>query len=322
MLTLDLQVPKNRASLAMATLREGSRILFSDFAAASATPSIAAKYGNLSCDARYPRGHPPFGNYGLIGHARNAAAPNSEYGSDMFLFTGGQYRPGLLAYGGEAGTDKQLRRTQGGIRLSRRMIDAMLKHLPADTLMTLTLRKMRPADKPSPLSVTEPPDIKPPNDEVSLIWRLFREFDRAPSLVKSTPSKHESRHEFRFTYSSGSGNSFSSSDEFRGQGGQYAGGGASGSWETGSANRVAAAVPVGEAAVLAVGAAIGSEAVYTTYASLSSYSFRESNENDSWSGDDSDSGSSGSSSNDNDYSCRDDRDWGGSDSEGGDGGGG
>lgn len=335
MLTLELEVPKDRASLAIATLHDGDKILMSDFAAASATPSIAAVHGNPSCDARLPCGHPPLGTYFLIGRARNTGAPQAEYGGDQFVFysktgstprgarearkAGLHGRRGLLAYGGALGADNGMRRTQGGIRLPDKMIAAIYKQLLLQPQMKLTLRQRtwwafwRPHGNAPPLSATEPQAIKAPDDEMTLLAQLLHRFIREPARSGATPNTRESRREDSSSSSSSDRTSSSSSDSFRGQGGQSAGGGASGGWGGADGNsRVAAGAAVGAAAALVVGAAVGSEADYTTIASPFSDSSHGSD--GGWTGGSSDSSSSSSGS---DSSSSSSSDSGGSDSGGG-----
>ncbi|MBI2751334.1 MAG: hypothetical protein HYX43_18875 [Burkholderiales bacterium] len=311
MLTLELEVPKDRASLALATLRDGNKILMSDFAAASATPSISAEHGNPSCDPTLPWGHPPLGTYRLVGVARNTGAPHAEYGGDQFLFysTAGSTpgdadaarlfglhgRRGLLAYAGALGDDNYLRRTQGGVRLPEKMATAVCEQLCLQRSMKLTLRPLEPRMwwafwrrdvTPPPLSATEPPAIQAPDDEMTLLEALLNRFIGKPDRATSTSDTHESQSERSSSSSSSDGASSSSS-------------------------LVAAGVAAGAAAALVTGAALGSEAVYTAYASPLSDSSGGSD--GGWSGGDSDSSSSDGGS-----------DSGGSDSGGGggDGGGG
>jgi hypothetical protein len=344
MLTLELEVPKNRASLAIATLRDDNKILMSDFAAASATPSISAEHGNPSCDPKLPWGHPPLGTYWLIGSARNTGAPQAEYGGDQFVFysktgstprdarearkAGLHGRRGLLAYSGALGADSYMRRTQGGIRLPDKMVAAICKQLPLRPFVKLTLRQIkqrtwwafwRPDVSTPPLSATEPQAIKVPDDEMTLLAKMLRRFILEPTRAGSTPNTRESQREDSSSSFSSDRTSSSSSDSFRGQGGQSGGGGASGSWGGADGNsRVAAGVAVGAAAALVAGAAMGSEAAYTTYASPFSDSSRGSD--GGWTGGGSDSSSSNSWGSDSGGSDSGGSDSGGSDS-GGSGGG-
>lgn len=344
MLKLELDVPKDRASLAIATLCDGDKILMSDFAAASATPSIAAVHGNPSCDARLPCGHPPLGTYFLIGSARNTGAPQAEYGGDQFVFysktgstprdarearkAGLNERRGLLVYGGALGVDNYMRRTQGGIRLPDKMVAAIYKQLLLQPQMTLTLRQRtwwafwRPDVSTPPLSATEPQAIKAPDDEMTLLAKLLRRFILEPTRAGSKPNIRESRREDSSSSSSSDRTTSNSSDSFRGQGGQSGGGGASGSWSADGNSRVAAGVAVGAAATLIAGAAMGSDSVYTTHASPFSDNSRGGD--GSWTGGGSDSSSSTSSSDSGSSSSSDSggSDSGGSDSGGGGGGGG
>jgi len=346
MLTLELEVPKDRASLAIATLREGKNILLSDFAAASATPSIGAMQNNRSRDPKLPSNHPPRGVYFLAGHARNSGAPLAEYGADLLLFCPRKLdwlystfleeeeagwaleRHGLLVYGGAPGADGCMRRTQGGVRLSERMISALCKHLavlpagqpgiPVVIILHRLKRKpwwacwKRKISTP-PLS-SETPAIAAPNDESSLLEDLLVRFGRKPRHSKYRSNTRDSQREG--SSSSSDSSSSNSSDSFRGQGGQSAGGGASGSWGGAEANsRVAAGMAAGAAAAVVVGAAVAADAMYTTYAAPLADSAGSSDS--SWG-----SGSDSSSSNSGSDSGGGSSDSGGSDSGGGGDGGG
>ena len=311
MLKLIIEAAVDRASLATATFRDGRKILLSDYAAASAAPSISAKRSSLSWS------HPPAGNYALIGHARNTGAPLAEYGEDQFLFYSTDSRKppnaaqaradgllrgcGLLVYSGALGADKALRCTQGGIRLSDKMAATIGKQLASQPGLTLTLRLRKtrtwwafwrtPVSTP-PLSATAPQALTAPHDERSLLAELLRRFIPEPTYATSRRSTRDlqSRRESRSSSSSSSESASSSggSDSFRGQGGQSGGGGASGSWS-------GIGVAAGAAATVAAGAAMGSEATYTAF--VSPFSASSSASDGGWSSSESNTfGSSDSSS--------------------------
>src|SRR5262245_26392307 len=126
MLELNVRIHPARDRTAVAVLRDGSRILKTAPIAASATPALAARRGNRSCDPLRAWGHPPFGRYRLLQQVQARSDLQSEYGTHLLLFEpeAGQAleaesfgRLALLAYGGPAGRDGRLRRTQGGLRL-------------------------------------------------------------------------------------------------------------------------------------------------------------------------------------------------------------
>ena len=286
MLTLELEVVADRNGLATATLRDGSKVLMSDFAAASATPSVAAKHGNGSCSPKRPWGHPPAGAYLLRGHARNTGAPRAEYGDDLFLFTVwfdsvddetvSAMRNGrnhMLVYGGEPDAGGLMRRTQGGIRLSGKMIEAIGKRLTdmhADSVpLEIKLRTIkqrtwwtpwRKTITAKPLSNREP-SAASPYDEGSLLANLQARFEQTPGIPakRSKPSERDSGS----TSSSSDRGTSDNSDSFRGQGGTSAGAGASGSWS--DSGRVAAGVAAGAAGVMIAGAALSAAPEYTSY---------------------------------------------------------
>src|SRR5262249_53398669 len=138
MLELNVRVHPARDRTGIAVLRDGSRIHTEGLVAASATPSLAARRGNRSCDPLRAWGHPPFGRYRLLHRVQARPELQSEYGNHLFLFEpeSGQAleaesfgRLALLAYGGPVGRDGWLRRTQGGVRLGEALMYAMFLQL-------------------------------------------------------------------------------------------------------------------------------------------------------------------------------------------------
>ena len=322
MLMLKIQVPADRAGLATAKLTLNGRYLWADYAAASATPSIAAAHDNPLCDPLLPWGHAQPGIYYLAGHARSPGVPVAEYGRDVFLFqdptprtwSATRYRAGeLLAYGGAPGADKLMRRTQGGIRLSNDMIRKIASALAKDKRgLKLEVRTVARRlwwtfwlvkRDTRPLSLTEPPLLHAPHDELSLTRHLMAQFNRAPIPPKGqADSWRDDRDSSSSSSSRSSGSSSGSSETYAGQGGTSGGAGASGSW-AGAGGNAAAGVAAGAGMALAAGA------VYTAYAMSESSSGGGDSGSGGWGDSSADSGSSSSDS-------------GGSGGDGGGGGGG
>ena len=273
MLTLELKIPAKRDALAVATLRDNDKIFHTDHAVATASPANAARLKNPACDPRRIGGHPPLGRYNLLGRARATGAQQAEYGNELFLFDpqyGDAYaaishgRMGLLACGGALGADNLMRRTQGGIRLTNKMIAAILKHLGNNGDMNLTLVELiqpswwqfwkRKIATPQ-WSTTELKPIQNPNDEISVIDALIKRFGRKPAYGASTLAtdddrRNERRDDNTSTYDNDRSSS-SSSNSFSGGGGQSGGGGASGAWD--NSGRIPAGAAAGAAAGLAMG---------------------------------------------------------------------
>jgi len=275
MLTLNVQVPETRDRTAIATLRDGLKAVATDHAAAAATPSIAAQRANPACDPLRLCGHPPFGRYRLLNHEPAQRDQLHEYGRHVLLFEPemGQAleaesfgRLGLLVYGGAAGSDGLLRRTQGGLRLGNALLDAVASRLRPGEEMTLELAPLRPRSwwqfwKPRtatpPLSSSLPASLAPPADELSLLEALLQKSVRRPR-----PSTRE-RSEDSFDRSDRSDRSSSSTrserEAFEGKGGTSGGAGAGGEWgDTGKGRGVddagrimGAAAAVGAAGALA-----------------------------------------------------------------------
>ncbi len=281
MLRLELKVPAHRNSLATATLKNGDRVIHSDHAVASATPAIAQQRGNASCDPRRLWGHPPLGRYEMLGQARASGAQQAEYGGTLFLFdpaygaaalTVAHGRMGLLVYGGAPGADNRMRRTQGGIRLSNKMIAAIQKNLGSTADMQLTLEELqqpawwkfwRSKITTPALSATVPQikTLAPPNDEVSVIDALLKRFPRKAAYGSSSNTLddvRDNRRDDSNSYSNNDGSSSRSTETFQGGGGQSGGGGASGGWD--NSGRIPVAAATGAAAALAAGAVVATAA--------------------------------------------------------------
>ena len=282
MLKLELKVPADRNSLATATLKNGDKVIHSDHAVASATPAIAQQRGNASCDPHRLWGHPPLGRYQMLGQARASGAQQAEYGGTLFLFDPAygaaslavaHGRMGLLVYGGALGADNRMRRTQGGIRLSNKMIAAIQKNLGTTADLQLALEELqqhagwkfwRSKITTPALSATVPQvkTLAPPNDEVSLIDALLKRFPRK-AAYGSSPDTHDdyrdNRRDDSNSYSNNDSSSSRSTEPFQGGGGQSGGGGASGGWD--NSGRIPTAAAAGAAAALAVGAVVATAAV-------------------------------------------------------------
>lgn len=246
MLALKVEVPEARDRTAIATLRDGFKTVATDNAVASATPALAAQRGNPDCDPLRLCGHPPLGSYRLLNHQRAQPDHLREYGSHILLFepeSGPALdaesfgRLALLVYGGPQGRDKAMRRTQGGLRLSDKMLHAVLSRLSPDQNMKLELVPLRPRSwwqfwKPQmatqPLSSSVPNPLEPPGDELSLLETLLQKSVRR---VRHPVSETRDDAFDRDRHSDRSSSSTSSEREvFQGKGGESGGGGASGSW--------------------------------------------------------------------------------------------
>lgn len=277
MFKLDIQVPADHSKAAIATLSDGSTVLLSGLAAASVTGPD----------------QPELGKYFLIGSAHNAGSPRSEYGDDQLLFyraagktpyvqraiLDGLYQGrALLAYAGDLGADKALRKTQGGIRLTSEMSAAICNDILSQAAnrqrpLQLTLRRLnertwwafwRSATVTPLLSTTPPEKLARAHDEKTLLEKLLRQFIRTPGS-KPTDDRRDDRDSWRddrSTSSSSDSTSPSQSDSFRGQGGQSGGAGASGGWASPAAGATVAA-----GAAVATGAALATGAVFAAQAS-------------------------------------------------------
>ena len=247
MLRLTVEIPEARDHAAVATLRDGFTTIVSDAAAASATEAYARMHDNPDCDPLRRWGHPPFGQYVLLNHQPSQADLAREYGHHLLLFqpTSGPAlqaesfgRLAMLAYGGPSGADRKMRRTQGGLRLTDHMLNAIVARLkPQDDLM-LELKPLRaPAwwrfwKSPAvtqPLSDDLPSAFPPPADEWSLLDALLNISARRvrPVAWNDDDPFDRDRRDTR-----GNSSSDSASETFQGKGGESGGGGASGSWDT------------------------------------------------------------------------------------------
>jgi hypothetical protein len=246
MLTLNVQVPEARDRAAFATLRDGFKTVMNGNAVASATPTIAASNANPSCDPMRLWGHPPFGSYRLLNHRPASHDQAREYGSHLLVFEpeSGQAleaesfgRLALLVYAGPADRDRKLRRTQGGVRLTDRMLDAIVSRLRSAEDMVLELEPLRAPSwwqfwkQPvvtQPLSGSLLTALQPSADELSLLTELMQKSVR--HVRRHARDDRDDRFDRdRRDDRSGSGPD-SGREPFQGKGGEYAGGGASGGW--------------------------------------------------------------------------------------------
>ena len=243
---LRLQVPSDRESAAFATLTDGRQTIAQDHAAASASVLIAKKHGNAACDPLRTGGHPPLGTYRLLQAQPLDVSRRDEYGTHALVFepmSGPALeaesfgRLGLLVYGGRPGENGRLRRTQGGVRLTNRLLDRLVASLksPADLTLELVAVKQpswwafwrRPVTT-QPLSSEPPRDVSPPVDELTLLNTLLASAPRRPRPSRDTSS---GRDDDRSTRESSSSSSRGSGENFRGGGGDFGGAGASGRWD-------------------------------------------------------------------------------------------
>ena len=291
MITLNLQVPASRDAAAVATLRDGTKILLTGYAAASTTPAIAAAHGNANCDPLRVWGHPPTGTYQILTHRPAKKEQAAEYGMHLLLFEprSGQAsnaeplgRLGLLVYAGSLDRNKRLRRTQGGVRLSNEMLSAAQKQLARghDMALVIELLQQSPWWKFWKRSVVTPPlsdtalaPLSPPLDEMSITQKLMQGVQRKHAYgqsVDNTESRNTS--DSRDNTQNSDYSSSSSSAErnaFQGGGGQSAGGGAGGGWDSTSVSTSVSApasargvdsagrIATGVVAGVAAGAALG-----------------------------------------------------------------
>ena len=252
MLELNVRVTPERDRTGVAVLRDGSRVHKTAPVAASASPAIAARRGNPACDPLRAWGHPPFGRYRLLNHVQARYDLHGEYGTHLLLFEpeSGQAleaesfgRLALLAYGGPAGRDGRLRRTQGGLRLTDSLLYAILEALRTSSELALVIAAYsapswwqfwKRADDTMPLSSTQPETLSSPADEASVLAELLMN----PALVRrprrrpdDSRDRDDDRDERRRSGSSDDSSS-SGRERFEGKGGESAGGGASGGWDS------------------------------------------------------------------------------------------
>src|SRR6185503_6075963 len=143
-------------------------------------------------------------------------------------------RLALLAYAGYSGTDGKLRRTQGGLRLSKRMLDAVIARLKPGAGMTLQIEPLRdPAwwqfwkqrVETKALSITPQKPMKAPADELSIMQELLKSATLKPRPARR-PYERDRDDDDRWRDRDRSSGSSSSRDTFQGRGGESGGAGA------------------------------------------------------------------------------------------------
>ena len=163
--TLIVTVPPGRRGCGslLASDPEGKDLLGGRISvAARADEALARSHGNPARDVMRPYGDPACGTYLLIATDRLAGAPEAlrdEIGECQLLFepsegdaaraeSGGRLM--LALHGGRLGTDNRLRATAGGLRVSGRDLETLLRVLSSTDEWRLELReevpKMLPAD--------------------------------------------------------------------------------------------------------------------------------------------------------------------------------
>lgn len=276
MITLQIQVPAARDAAAQAVLRDDNKILLASHAAATATAAIAKAHGNAACDPLRPWGHPPLGKYLLLAHQPAKKEQAAEYGMHLLLFeprsgqaaTAESYgRLTLLVYGGPPGSDKRLRSTQGGLRLTNELLSAAAKQLARGQDLTLLIETLQqPAwwqfwNRRESLPALSANPLKAPSaplDEQSITERLLRGVKRNRNYAQSpdNTASRDTRNNDTQDYNSSTTRD-ASQQAYQGGGGQSGGGGASGSWSTAPA-RASGVDTAGRIIVgVAAGAALG-----------------------------------------------------------------
>jgi uncharacterized membrane protein YgcG len=245
MIKLKIEVPEARDRTAFATLLDGSRVVATARAVASASRALAAKHANPACDPLRPWGHPPLGRYSLINHEPAPRREISDYGEHLLLFqpeSGPALdaesfgRLALLAFGGPA-----RRRTQGGLRLSDEMIGILMRGVKAREEVTLEIVTWRPrawwqfwkAAQVAPESLA-PDNAKQragATSELKLLEALLKKSVLRPRDGVSDRDTDVDRTSHRESSSS------ASPESFQGKGGTGGGAGASGRWSDEAAGR-------------------------------------------------------------------------------------
>jgi len=266
MLKVKVQVPEERERAGFVAIVDGFQTLIED--SAVATSGFA--------DPKRSQGdHPPCGRYELTAHAPTPGDAETEYGKEILLFepvagpaleAESRGRFGVLLYAGSAGSDRLLRRTQGGVRLSRRAMDVLLANIRDASEVELQIEALTPVPwwvfwrkrrTPPSLSRDPPRLTAPPFDEATLAAQMLQSAIRRER--KPRRDEDVDRDGWRDRDSSSSP-ARESGREFRGGGGAGGGGGATGAWtDAPAAGRgpgvSAAGVIAGAAGVAALAAA-------------------------------------------------------------------
>lgn len=249
MLRLVVSVPEARDRTAVVTLADGWRVIRRDLAAAAVSTALAARRGNPAAEPLRPFGHPPFGKYSLLGVTETPADGVSEYGRHLLAFEP-QAGPALeaeafgrlvlLAFAGPRGRDARLRRTQGGLRLTSSMVEALVARIGPDTELELVLRpqtarpwwmvwRRRPGTV-LPFSSEEPLLVAAPLDEASLTTYVL---ERMPPRRRRRAADVDEKRDRSNGDASSRTPSSGRDAPLEPGGGTFGGGGASGGWEAG-----------------------------------------------------------------------------------------
>jgi len=277
MLTINVRVPADRNETAVVEIFSGASRIAGSLAAASASAELARSHGNADCDPLRPWGHPPLGNYRLIAHGPAPAGCDLEYGKHLLVF---QPESGnaldaesfgrllLLAYAGPAGKGGRMRRTQGGLRFRQETLEVLLARLESDPAALLQIDLLDPpawwqfwkrAQRTLALA-SEPPRLSaPPLDEASLAEQL----SAGKPLARRTPLRAvDDNIDSRSDYDHSRSTSSQTDSPYTGRGGEYAGAGASGSWDAPSSSGAGRGVDAaGRITAFAAGAAMLAESV-------------------------------------------------------------
>jgi len=216
---------------------------------------LGQQHGNPTGDPLRPFGPVPRGDYSLVALAPTPADGVPEYGSHLFAFEP-QSGPALeaesfgrlvlLAYGGPSGRELQLRRTQGGLRLTVAMVNAIVSRLPADADLHLRVEPLSLTPPPwwafwrprpenvRPLSAEPPRFLAPPLDEATLAGHALRT-GRRRRLRRYDPDTDTWRDPTPMSSGSTSASDTRPEGErgtpFESGGGRFGGAGATGGWD-------------------------------------------------------------------------------------------
>jgi hypothetical protein len=285
MLTLVVRVPDGHNRTAMATLRDGPRTVLKDFAVAVPLAGLGQQHGNPTGDPLRPFGPVPRGDYSLVALAPTPADGVAEYGAHLLAFEP-QSGPALdaesfgrlvlLAYAGPSGRELRLRRTQGGLRLTVAMVNAIVSKLTPDTELLLRVEGLSLTPPPwwafwrarpenvRPLSVEPPRFLAPPLDEATLAAHALRN-GRRRRLRRYDPATDTWRDPTPTTSDSTSASDTRPGGEhgtpLETGGGRFGGAGATGGWDAApaqppgvdSAGRIVGAAAAAAAAAAAIG---------------------------------------------------------------------
>lgn len=144
---LILQLPDLPDRTALATLSSGAGVVASGHAVVMPRPDLApAGTGQRGA------AHPLFGRYRLEGRQRLRHPESAEFGWHALLFephedgdspASPSPRPALLVYGGPEGADGLMRRTQGGVRIGKPMLDLLTDRFRHEIVVELSIERLR-----------------------------------------------------------------------------------------------------------------------------------------------------------------------------------